>query len=240
MLRSSFALLSSICRDPFVKRWLDKMLKHEPSLHRHSLRVGRLASDFYRFCGMEYNRGWSLIEGALLHDLGKLCIPASVLSKPRELSEEERRMVALHPTIGAELLEAQGYFGKPVINIVRRHHERLDGSGYPNGWQRRRTAKLVRVVAVCDALCAMTEDRPYEDAWPVREALERLEEMPGQYDGNIVGAVETMIRERGTSTPLRESMSPATKDYAKIASGVKRPRSAFFAPRSRSRLRIVQ
>lgn len=110
------------------------MRKHEPGLYRHSLRVGKLATDFYRFCGMEYTRGWNLIEGALLHDLGKICLPAAMLTKPRELNDAEKRMIALHPTIGAELLEAQGYFAKPVVNIVRRHHERLDGSGYPDGW----------------------------------------------------------------------------------------------------------
>ena len=233
-------MLSSICRDPFVQHWLDKMRKHEPSLYRHSLRVGRLAADYYSFCGMEFSRGWSLIEGALLHDLGKVCLQPSVLSKPRGLNGEERRMVALHPTIGAEMLEAQGYFGKPVINIVRRHHERLDGSGYPNGWSRKRTAKIVRVVAVCDALCAMTEDRPYEDGWPVPEAIERLIAMPEQYDAEVVRALDTMIRDRGTSIPLYETMSVTTKDFAKRASNVKRPRSAFYPPRSRSRIVGVQ
>ena len=233
-------MLSSICRDPYVKRWLDKMRKHEPNLYRHSLRVGRLAADYYSFCGMAFGLGWSLIEGALLHDIGKTCLDAEVLSRPRALNQQERRMIALHPTIGAELLEAQGYFGKPVINIVRRHHERLDGSGYPNGWRRRRTAKSVRVVAACDALCAMTEDRPYEDAWPVADALKRLKSMPEQYDFEIVVALESMILERGTTIPLYESVSAATKDFAKKAAGVKRPRSAFYAARSLSRLDRVQ
>ena len=222
-----------------MKRWLDKMRKHEPNLYRHSLRVGRLATDFYRFCGMEYTKGWNLIEGALLHDLGKICLPPTVLSRPRRLSEEEQRLIALHPIIGAELLEAQGRFSKPVINIVRRHHERLDGSGYPNGWRRQRTAKLVRMVAACDALCAMTEDRPYEDAWPVQEAMERLKAMPEQYDAEIVGVLDMMIRERRTTIELFETISPATKDYSKRASGVKRPRSAFYAPRSLSRIHVI-
>ena len=233
-------MFSSICRSPFVQHWLDKMRKHEPGLHRHSIRVGRLAADYYSFCGMEFSRGWSLIEGALLHDLGKICLQPSVLSKPRGLSGEEKRMIALHPTIGAELLEAHGYFNKAVINIVRRHHERLDGSGYPNGWRRRKTAKTIRVVAACDALCAMTEDRPYEDPWPVHDAVKRLKSMPEQYDAEIVGTIEMMIRERGTSIPLRENISLDTKNFTKKASGVKKPRSAFYAPRSRSRIQVLQ
>ncbi len=233
---SHLALLTSICRDPYVKRWLEKMRRHEPSLHRHSLRVGRLAADYHSFCGLEYERGWSLIEGALLHDLGKICLDSSVLSKPRFLSDGEKRMIALHPTIGAELLDAQGYFSKVVVNIVRRHHERLDGSGYPNGWGRRRTAKAVRVVAACDALCAMTEDRPYEDAWPVSEAIKRLKAMPKQYDAEIVESLDMMIHERGTTIPLFEDISATTKDFSKRNSGVKRPRSAFYAARSLTRI----
>lgn len=240
-LLGSFAIpFSSICRDPYVRGWLQRMREHEPGLYRHSLRVGRLATDFYHFCGMEYTRGWNLIEGALLHDLGKICVPAAILIKPRELNEAEKRMVALHPLIGAELLEAQGYFGKPVINILRRHHERIDGSGYPDGWRKERTAKIVRVVAVCDALCAMTEQRSYEDAWPWAEALGRLKAMPEQYDGEVALILEAMTRERRTSIQLPDSMLAEMQRSSKRASGVARPRSAFYAPRARRGILCIQ
>ncbi len=189
---------------------------------------------------MEYTRGWNLIEGALLHDLGKICLPAAILTKPRQLNDAEKRMVALHSSIGAELLEAQGYFGKPVINIVRRHHERIDGSGYPDGWRKERTAKIVRVVAVCDALCAMTEQRSYEDAWPWDEALERLKAMPEQYDGEVAMILEAMIRGRRTSIQPLDSMLAEMQRSSKRASGVTRPRSAFYAPRSRRGILCVQ
>ena len=215
------------------------MRKHEPGLYRHSLRVGKLATEFYRFCGVDYARGWNLIEGALLHDLGKICLPASVLVKPRQLSDAEKDVVALHPTIGAELLEAQGYFAKSVINIVRRHHEQLDGSGYPDGWGKRRTAKMVRAVAICDALCAMTEQRSYEDAWPWQEALERLYSMPEQYDREIVGILSMMVRDRGTNL-LQNENGLAESQSTKRASGVQRPRSAFYAPRFRHGIQLIQ
>ena len=126
-----------------------------------------------------------------------------------------------------------------MINIVRRHHERLDGSGYPYGWGKKRTAKTVRAVAICDALCAMTEQRPYEDAWPWQEALERLHSMPEQYDREIVGILNMMVRERGTNLLLNKNVLvewPSTKR----ASGVRRPRSAFYAPRFRHGIRLVQ
>ena len=216
------------------------MRKHDPALHRHSIRVGRLATDYSRFLGMDYERGWNLIEGALLHDVGKICLPVTVLTKPRNLNEEEKRMLALHPVIGAELLSAQGYFAQTVVNIVLRHHERLDGSGYPGGWRKQRTAKLVRVVALCDALCAMTEDRPYEDAWPWEEALDRLQVMSGQYDPEILSVLRSMIVERGTSIQLHEGLPPSGRNEARKSSDVQRPRSAFFAPRSRHGVRLLQ
>ena len=214
------------------------MRAHEPGLYHHSMRVGTLANDFYRFSGMEYGQGWILVEGALLHDLGKVCLPLSLLNKPKGLNDAEKRMVALHPTIGAELLKAQGYFGGPVINIVKRHHERLDGSGYPDGWRKQRTAKVVRTVAVCDALCAMTEQRPYEDAWPLTEALERLKSMPDQYDQEPVGLLDMMIRKGATN--MHKDGRPATQiDSSRKSSGVLRPRSAFYAPRSRFGIRLI-
>ncbi|MGI4755267.1 MAG: HD-GYP domain-containing protein [Janthinobacterium lividum] len=148
-------------------------------------------------------------------------------------------MIALHPTIGAELLAGQQYCSKRVINIVRRHHERLDGSGYPDGWRTRRTAKPVRIVAVCDALCAMTEQRPYEDAWPMQEALERLKSMPEQYDQEPLKLLERMFNERGTNLQIYETMSPLQQRSSKRSSGVLRPRSAFYAPRSRRNARTV-
>lgn len=216
------------------------MRDHEPGLHRHSLRVGKLVNDLHHYCGLDYSRGWDLVEGALLHDVGKLCLPASILTKPKALSETEKRMVALHPSIGAELLEAQCYFGKRVVDIVRHHHERLDGSGYPNAWRKQRTAKVVRVVAVCDALCALTENRPYEEAWPMPEALERLKSMPDQYDQEPVSLLETMFTERRTSIQFDGKLSPSTQRSPKRSSGVLRPRSAFYAPRTRGDRRTIQ
>lgn len=216
------------------------MHQHDPRLHSHSLRVGLLANDYYRFCGMPYEQGWDLVEGAVLHDVGKICIDSDILNRPRQLNESEKRIVSMHPVIGAELLKSEDHFSRPVLNIVRHHHERLDGSGYPDGWRGRRTSKLVRIVAACDAFCAMTEDRPYEDAWPWREALDRLKSMQFQYDLKIATVLEKMLIERGTSISLRERITSPEPRSGKRASGVQRPRSAFFAPKYRHGLGPIQ
>jgi putative nucleotidyltransferase with HDIG domain len=154
--------IASITQDPHTQRWLGLMRKHESGLFEHSLHVGKLVTDYTRFCGLAFETAWPMIEGGLLHDIGKTQLPSALLVKPRALNEGEQRMMILHPGFGAALLEAEDYYDDHVVAIVKSHHERLDGSGYPDGLHESRTPKAVRVVAVCDAFCAMTESRPYE------------------------------------------------------------------------------
>ena len=223
--------IALITRDPRTQRWMGLMRSHEPGLYQHSLHVGKVVTDYTRFCGLAFETAWPMIEGGLLHDIGKTQLPPALLVKPRALNEAEQRMMILHPAFGAALLEAEGFYTKPVIAIVKSHHERLDGSGYPNGLHQSRTAKSVRVVAVCDAFCAMTESRPYENAWPNERALERLRSMPAQYDGAVVDELGGMLdaREHGW-----QSAEPMVEEPVDVTSKVKRhrgllhPRSAFF------------
>lgn len=97
---------------------------------------------------------------------------------------------------------------------------------------------MVRTVAVFDAFGAMTEDRPYEDAWPWQEALKRLGSMPEQYDSEVVGVVKVMLQQHGTNKLLSESLSIVKPGKSRTNAGVLRPRSAFYAPRSRQGVRL--
>ena len=96
------------------------MRSHEPGLYEHSLHVAKLATDYTRFCGLDLETSWNIIEGGLLHDVGKIQLPPALLVKPKALSGAEQRMMILHPKVGAGLLEAEGYYTKPVIAIVKR------------------------------------------------------------------------------------------------------------------------
>jgi hypothetical protein len=135
--------------------------------------------------------------GALLHDLGKVRVPDRVLRKPGPLDAGERELVNRHPVWGAELLEQVPGL-EPVATIVRFHHERWDGSGYPDGLVRDRIPVASRIVAVCDAYQAMTSARPYRAALPPAAAAYELRAGAGtQFDPALVDCFVEVLQERG-------------------------------------------
>jgi HD-GYP domain-containing protein (c-di-GMP phosphodiesterase class II) len=135
--------------------------------------------------------------GALLHDLGKVRVPDRLLSKPGPLHPSERELVDRHPVWGAELLEQVPGL-EPVATIVRFHHERWDGEGYPDGLARDRIPVASRIVAVCDAYQAMTSARPYRSALPPAAAAYELRAGAGtQFDPALVDCFVEVLQERG-------------------------------------------
>ena len=123
--------------------------------------------------------------GALLHDVGEIRTPEAVLGKAGPLTVEERRLVEAHPIQGVEILETVPLL-TPALDVVGGHHERWDGGGYPSGLREDAIPLTARIVAVADALDAMTHDRPYRKARPLGEALETLREGAGnQFDPRI-------------------------------------------------------
>jgi putative nucleotidyltransferase with HDIG domain len=133
--------------------------------------------------------------GCLLHDAGKMAIPADVLGKPGALSESEWALMRRHPSIGARMCELAGADAE-VIAIVRHHHERWDGTGYPGGLAGDRIPLAARILAVCDALDAMTSERPYRERPLTRdEALARIDAQRGaQFDPEVVDALLRRFR----------------------------------------------
>ena len=124
--------------------------------------------------------------GALLHDIGEIRTPEAVLQKSGPLTPDERRIVAQHPAWGVEILETVPLL-TPALDIVGAHHERYDGSGYPDGLREENIPFSARIFAVVDALDAMTHDRPYRSARPLGEALEELRREAGkQFDPRVV------------------------------------------------------
>jgi HD-GYP domain-containing protein (c-di-GMP phosphodiesterase class II) len=135
--------------------------------------------------------------GALLHDLGKVRLPEGILRKPGPLDPGERELVNRHPVWGAELLERVPGL-EPVATIVRFHHERWDGTGYPDRLERDRIPIASRIVAVCDAYQAMTSARPYRAALPPAAAASELCAGAGtQFDPALVERFVEVLQERG-------------------------------------------
>ncbi len=129
----------------------------------------------------------------LVHDIGKIGLPAGLLEKPGALTLEERRQMQEHSAIGEHILRQVDTYAD-VANIVRFHHERIDGEGYPDGLHGDDIPLLSRIIAVADAYNAMTSDRPYRDAMPSRVARHRLAQaVESQFDTSVVAAFEAIL-----------------------------------------------
>ena len=131
---------------------------------------------------------------ALLHDIGKLRIPNAIINKPGKLTDEEWAIVRRHPEEGQRMLERVGGRLTEVGRIVRAHHERVDGGGYPDGLAGERIPLAARIIAVCDAYSAMTTDRSYRAALPQSDAVGELRRCAGtQFDPVVVAALLRVI-----------------------------------------------
>jgi HD-GYP domain-containing protein (c-di-GMP phosphodiesterase class II) len=129
----------------------------------------------------------------LVHDIGKVGLPAGLLEKPGALTLEERRHMEEHPAIGERILSKVEDYGE-IARIVRHHHERVDGLGYPDGLSDDQIPLLSRIISVADAYDAMTSDRPYRDAMPSRVARLRLAQaVESQFDTGVVAAFEAIL-----------------------------------------------
>jgi putative nucleotidyltransferase with HDIG domain len=129
----------------------------------------------------------------LVHDIGKIGLPAGLLEKPGALTLEERRQMQEHSAIGERILAKVDDYAE-IARIVRHHHERMDGMGYPDGIAGDEIPLLSRIIAVADAYNAMTSDRPYRDAMPSRVARMRLAQgVEGQFDTAVVAAFEAVL-----------------------------------------------
>jgi putative nucleotidyltransferase with HDIG domain len=154
-----------------------------------------------------------LAWGLLLHDLGKLAVPDAVLLKPGRLDPGEAEVMRGHAETGAQMLEELACLGRSV-DVVRHHHERWDGGGYPHGICGARIPLWARITAVADAVDAMTSDRPYRAARSLGEALEVVrEEAGGQFDPHI--ADRFLRLDRGRVAALLED--PASDPAAGTA-----------------------
>ena len=145
----------------------------DPATEHHCGRVAERAVQLARLAGLEQSGVEAVGYGAVLHDVGKIGIREDVLRKPGLLTDEERAEMQRHPLIGAEILRPLR-LGRWVSPIVRAHHERWDGGGYPDGLQGEGIPIGARVVAIVDAHDAMTHDRPYRARLSDEEALEEL------------------------------------------------------------------
>src|SRR5712691_7678902 len=172
----------------------------DPYLRGHSVRVANYAFGIGRELGLAPAALDLISMGAELHDLGKIGVSEAVLHKPGKLTDIEYRHIMEHPVTGARILGPLMRDAPAALAIVRSHHERLDGKGFPDGLKGEEIPPEVRVVTVADSFDAMTSLRPYRPALSVANALEQLQEGKGvQFDP---GAVQAFLRAFPDATSL--------------------------------------
>jgi putative nucleotidyltransferase with HDIG domain len=159
----------------------------------HSAAVAIYARDIAQRLGLPDDQQQLAHLCGLVHDIGKIGLPPGLLEKPGALTLEERRQMQEHSAIGERILAKVDDYSE-IAKIVRHHHERIDGMGYPDGISGEEIPLLSKIISVADAYNAMTSDRPYRDAMPSRVARMRLAQgVEGQFDTTIVAAFEAVL-----------------------------------------------
>jgi putative nucleotidyltransferase with HDIG domain len=178
-------------RNPFV-------LGHSQHVTRYSILIAERL-------GLQPKRIELIHKAGLLHDIGKLGIPDSILLKPGPLTSQEYNTIKMHTTLGAEILE-KSHSLRDLVPVIRHHHERFDGTGYPGGLHESQIPLEARIISVADAIEAMASDRPYRKALSFKEILEELRDHAGtQFDPLIVEAVLEVFQSKGESLLLNSA-----------------------------------
>jgi putative nucleotidyltransferase with HDIG domain len=181
-------ILDSLARNPVALLSLARLKTADDYTFLHSISVCGLMISLGRQLGLDEQQVREAGMGGLLHDLGKTLSPKHILNKPGELTKEEFAEIKHHPSEGHKLLlNSQG--GTEVINdICLHHHEKYDGTGYPEGLSGDQISVHAKMSAVCDVYDAITSNRPYKLAWDPAEAIRRMAEWKGHFDPVIFQA----------------------------------------------------
>ncbi len=177
----------------------------------HVLRMSLFSQMLAKAAGFSNEQATMILHAAPMHDIGKIGIPDRVLLKPDKLDREEWAIMQTHVQIGAELLSGSDV---PLMmmakNIALTHHERWDGTGYPNGLVAEAIPIEGRICAVCDVFDALTSERPYKKAWPVDEAMAHIKKQSGShFDPNLVVLFEQILAEILACRQLHLDLLPA-------------------------------
>jgi len=211
------------------------------STHDHLKRVQTYAVQLGKDLGLGDAELNALRAASMLHDIGKLAVPEQILSKPGKLTPEEFDRMKIHPIVGAEILD-RVQFPYPVVPIVRSHHEKWDGTGYPHGLKGQAIPIGARILAVVDCFDALTSERPYRRAMSADEAMKHLiAEIETSFDPQVVQAIEkrypeleqVVSRSQSTKSPFPSVANPnrsvPSAGYAEVPNASEVRTTSFLA-----------
>ena len=183
----------------------------DPYTAGHQRQVGELALALAREMGFSSDECEGIHMAGLIHDLGKIVVPAEILSKPSKLLDIEFNLIKTHPQVGYDILKDIS-FPWPIAEVVLQHHERLDGSGYPQGLHEKDILFEAKILAVADVVEAMSSHRPYRPGLGLDKALQELERSRGiLFDAQVVDACLSLFRDKNMT--LQESLQGAPWEH---------------------------
>lgn len=181
--------------DATLEGWAHALELRDKETQGHSLRIANMTLELAKRMGIDEQNLDNIRRGALLHDIGKMGVPDTILLKPGKLTEDEWSIMQKHPTYAYEMLSELPYF-KDVLDIPYCHHEWWDGTGYPRGLKGEQIPLSARIFAIVDAWDALVSDRPYRKAWNKPNALKHLVDQAGShFDEEVVKAFAKMMEE---------------------------------------------
>jgi putative nucleotidyltransferase with HDIG domain len=184
----------TLAYDTTLEGWSRALDMRDEETEGHTQRVAELTIQIASQLGMSDEEIIQIRRGALLHDIGKMGIPDEILRKPGPLTEEEWHIMRTHPLKAYELLTPI-LFLRPALDIPHYHHEKFDGSGYPNGLKGEQIPLAARIFTLADVWDALTSDRPYRKAWSEKKALDYIKEQSGKhFDPQILDIFLQIIR----------------------------------------------
>ncbi|HWW59350.1 MAG TPA: HD-GYP domain-containing protein, partial [Sphingopyxis sp.] len=196
---------ASIERDAKALINLVRLKRKDEYTYLHSVAVAALMMNFARHLGLDDPVVEDLGVAGLLHDVGKVAVPGAILNKSGSLSDREWRAVREHPLAGHRLLSKSPDVPDAALEVCLRHHEKVDGTGYPGRVAGEALSLFARIGAICDVYDAVTSDRPYKRAWTPVEALTEMQKWPGHFDPKLLERFADSLGIFATGTLVRLS-----------------------------------
>jgi putative two-component system response regulator len=181
----------------------------DPYTHGHCERLADFSARLGEHLGLPEEQIIALRRGGVVHDIGKIAVPDAILLKPSRLSEDEWKLIREHPVVGERICAPLKSF-RTVLPIIRHHHERFDGSGYPDGLRGESIPITARVLQIVDVYDALTTERPYKHAFSITEALQTMKEevSRGWWDPVIFDQFERLARDGMVEFLSRSATAP--------------------------------
>ena len=193
--RGASVILGAI-KQANIRSWLDVVWQFDDVTYQHCLLVAGLCAAFSLKPGLTSNHQL-LLQAALLHDVGKARVPPGILNKSGALSKPEMDVMRTHPALGHAMLAGQRGISPVILDVIRHHHEYLDGTGYPDRLRGRQISGYVRIVTICDIYAALIARRPYKAPMPPQQALAVLADLGGKLDRDLLKGFEAVVADSG-------------------------------------------